>query len=63
MKIRNKIPVDDYYYDLPERKIAAFPLPERDKSKLLIYVKDRPIEYDVFYNLAKYIDCQITNYY
>ena len=56
MNIRKKIPVDDYYYDLPERKIAAYPLPERDKSKLLIYARDRPLEYDVFHNLAKYID-------
>lgn len=56
MNIRNKIPVDEYYYDLPERKIAAYPLSERDKSKLLIYVKGKPIEYDVFHNLAKYID-------
>ncbi|UCH15910.1 MAG: S-adenosylmethionine:tRNA ribosyltransferase-isomerase [Bacteroidales bacterium] len=56
LKIRNKIPVDDYHYDLPERKIAAFPLPERDKSKLLIYIKDRPIKHDIFQNLANYID-------
>jgi S-adenosylmethionine:tRNA ribosyltransferase-isomerase len=56
LKIRNKIAVDNYDYDLPMEKIASFPLPERDKSKLLIYAKDRPIAHDIFRNLAKYID-------
>ena len=56
MKTINKIPVDNYDYDLPEEKIASFPLPERDKSKLLVYVKDNPIMHDIFHNLPKYID-------
>ncbi len=56
MKTINKIPVDNYNYDLPEGKIASFPLPERDKSKLLVYVKGRPIVDDIFRNLPKYID-------
>jgi S-adenosylmethionine:tRNA ribosyltransferase-isomerase len=58
LKTINKIPVDNYDYDLPEVKIAAFPLPERDKSKLLVYVKDRPIVHDIFRNLPKYIDSE-----
>ncbi len=52
----DKIPADDYNYYLPPERIAAFPLPERDKSKLLIYVKNKPIVHDLFINLAKYID-------
>ena len=28
---------EDYTYDLPEEKIAKFPLPQRELSKLLIY--------------------------
>jgi S-adenosylmethionine:tRNA ribosyltransferase-isomerase len=56
LKIKDKIPVDDYDYNLPESRIASFPLPERDKSKLLIYSKDRPIVQDIFRNLAKYIE-------
>jgi S-adenosylmethionine:tRNA ribosyltransferase-isomerase len=52
----NKIPADDYNYYLPPERIAAFPLPERDKSKLLIYVKNKPIVHDLFINLAKYLD-------
>ncbi len=60
MKIKYKIPVDEYNYDLPGGKIAEFPLPERDKSKLLIYAKDRQIKQDIFQNLAKYIDTDKT---
>jgi S-adenosylmethionine:tRNA ribosyltransferase-isomerase len=52
----NKIPADNYNYSLPPERIAAFPLPERDKSKLLIYVKNKPVVHDLFINLAKYID-------
>jgi S-adenosylmethionine:tRNA ribosyltransferase-isomerase len=32
-----EIPIADYDYDLPEDRIARFPLPERDASKLLVY--------------------------
>lgn len=31
------IKIKDYYYDLPDEKIAKYPLEERDSSKLLIY--------------------------
>lgn len=31
------IRIEDYTYDLPDERIAKFPLPERDASKLLIY--------------------------
>ena len=29
--------INDYDYDLPEERIAKYPLPQRDASKLLIY--------------------------
>ena len=32
-----EIRIEDYTYDLPEEKIAKFPLPQRELSKLLIY--------------------------
>jgi S-adenosylmethionine:tRNA ribosyltransferase-isomerase len=51
-----KILADDYNYVLPEERIAAFPLSERDKAKLLIYVKSKPLVHDVFMNVAKYIN-------
>lgn len=31
------IRIEDYTYDLPDERIAKFPLAERDASKLLIY--------------------------
>lgn len=31
------IAIKDYTYELPEHRIAAYPLPERDSSKLLMY--------------------------
>lgn len=32
-----QIPIREYTYSLPEERIAKFPLPERDASKLLLY--------------------------
>jgi S-adenosylmethionine:tRNA ribosyltransferase-isomerase len=40
----------DYTYDLPDDKIASFPLPERDTSKLLIY-KDGEVTEDTYRNI------------
>lgn len=37
--MRPKIKISDYSYFLPEKRIAKYPLPERDASKLLIYNK------------------------
>jgi S-adenosylmethionine:tRNA ribosyltransferase-isomerase len=48
------ISISDYTYHLPNEKIAAFPLPERDGSKLLIY-KDGFIEEDIYKNIAAHI--------
>ena len=31
------IKIQDYNYDLPDERIAKFPLPVRDQSKLLLY--------------------------
>ena len=31
------IHIRDFQYDLPDERIAKFPLPERDHSKLLLY--------------------------
>ena len=35
-----RIIISDYHYELPVEKIASFPLPERDQSKLLISKND-----------------------
>ena len=44
------IQIRDYDYPLPDERIAKFPLPERDSSKLLVY-KDGHISETVFRSL------------
>jgi S-adenosylmethionine:tRNA ribosyltransferase-isomerase len=46
--------ISDYTYALPEEKIAAYPLPQRDASRLLIY-KEGNISEDVYSNIASHI--------
>lgn len=46
--------ISDFDYNLPEEKIAIFPLPERDQSKLLIY-KNGNISEDIYRNIADYL--------
>lgn len=46
--------IRDFLYNLPEDRIARYPLPERDLSKLLVY-KDGDIEEDQYYNLDQFI--------
>lgn len=48
------IKIADYNYTLPDDRIAKFPLPQRDSSKLLIYNKGVVSE-DVFTSLPKYL--------
>ena len=51
------IKINDYDYNLPEERIAKFPLANRDHSKLLIY-KHGDISEDLFYNLPNYLPKQ-----
>ena len=37
MEETKHIQIKDFNYELPEERIAKFPLPERDQSKLLVY--------------------------
>ena len=46
--------IKDYTYLLSEEKIAKYPLPERDASKLLIYKKENIAE-DFYRNIADHI--------
>ena len=46
--------INDFDYSLPEEKIAVYPLPERDQSKLLIY-KSGNISEDIYRNIAAYL--------
>lgn len=48
------IRIKDFNYDLPESRIAKFPVAQRDHSKLLIYNKGKVSE-DIFYNITNYL--------
>ena len=48
------IRIEDYNYDLPDERIAKYPLEHRDWSKLLIY-KDGKCSDDVFSSLPGYL--------
>ena len=46
--------IADYNYPLPDERIAKYPLPERDHSKLLVY-RDGQVSEDHFYHVGDYI--------
>ena len=48
------INIEDYDYDLPEEKIAQYPVEERDMSKLLVYSKDI-ISSDIFRSIDRHV--------
>ncbi|MDR3340678.1 MAG: S-adenosylmethionine:tRNA ribosyltransferase-isomerase [Candidatus Symbiothrix sp.] len=54
MKQPKDIRIDDFNYELPDDRIAKFPLKERDKSKLLYWNHHR-ITTGLFYNLSDFI--------
>jgi S-adenosylmethionine:tRNA ribosyltransferase-isomerase len=49
-----ELSIKDFDYNLPESKIAFFPLEKRDQSKLLIY-ENGTIRQDVYRNLFSYL--------
>jgi S-adenosylmethionine:tRNA ribosyltransferase-isomerase len=53
MNPRN-ISISDYTYTLPEEKIARYPLPLRDMSKLLLY-RGGQITEDIYQNIDQYL--------
>lgn len=48
------IKISDYNYDLPDERIAKFPIAQRDHSKLLVY-KHGEVSNDVFHHLPTYL--------
>ena len=55
------IKISDYTYNLPDERIAKYPLTERDKSKLLVR-QNGTIKQDIFENCANYLpeDAQLV---
>jgi S-adenosylmethionine:tRNA ribosyltransferase-isomerase len=53
IKVQN-IKLSDYTYNLPDERIAKFPLPKRDESKLQVYQKGN-ITHSVFKNITEYL--------
>ena len=49
-----EIAIANYHFDLPFEKIAKFPLPERDQSKLLVY-QDKQIKESNYFKLDDYL--------
>lgn len=49
------IHISDYNYTLPDERIAKFPLPVRDQSKLLVY-RHGQISEDIFHSLPGYLE-------
>jgi len=52
-QMRN-INIADYDYDLPEDRIAQYPVKKRDRSKLLLY-NGNEISSDIFTNINRYL--------
>jgi S-adenosylmethionine:tRNA ribosyltransferase-isomerase len=48
---------EEFNYELPDDRIAQYPLAQRDQSKLLIYKNDT-LKQDSFYNITKYMPSQ-----
>lgn len=46
--------INSFNYDLPEEKIAVYPLPQRDESKLLIYNNGHVSE-DIYKNISAHL--------
>jgi S-adenosylmethionine:tRNA ribosyltransferase-isomerase len=51
---KHQINIEDYNYDLPESRIAQYPLEQRDRSKLLICSNGK-ISEDVFSSISNYL--------
>jgi S-adenosylmethionine:tRNA ribosyltransferase-isomerase len=49
-----QLSIEDFSYDLPEHRIAPYPLAERDASKLLVY-KNGSVTEDNYRNIDQYL--------
>ncbi|MBU8893096.1 MAG: S-adenosylmethionine:tRNA ribosyltransferase-isomerase [Bacteroidales bacterium] len=53
------IRIEDFIYDLPDERIAKYPLEQRDQSQLLVYNQGE-VSKDKFENIDQYIDSQTS---
>jgi S-adenosylmethionine:tRNA ribosyltransferase-isomerase len=51
---QKKINIKDFSYDLQDERIAKFPMPNRDQSKLLVYKNDAITE-NIFSHIDEYL--------
>ncbi|PZP48202.1 MAG: S-adenosylmethionine tRNA ribosyltransferase [Pseudopedobacter saltans] len=49
------ISIQDYTYELPDSRIAKYPLPQRDASKLLVFNTDHSIQENTYAHISDYI--------
>ena len=56
------VSLKSYLYELPEERIAKYPLKERDSSKLLIY-KDKEIIHEGFGNISQHLPQNATLFF
>jgi len=62
MAVNNIVSIQEYTYALPDGRIARFPLPQRDQSKLLVY-REGNIKHDQFNNLITYLPSDSTLFF
>jgi S-adenosylmethionine:tRNA ribosyltransferase-isomerase len=54
--------IKDFFYDLPQERIALFPLPERDQSKLLVY-NSGSITHSHFNKITEFLPSKSTLFF
>lgn len=59
----SKLKITDFTYELPENRIALYPLQERDTCKLLVINKDGSLHDSVFNKIGQYIPKNSTLIY
>jgi S-adenosylmethionine:tRNA ribosyltransferase-isomerase len=62
ISMKKEILIKDYWYELPPERIALYPLPERDQSRLLIY-KEGKIEHSKFTQLTSFLPPNSTLFF